>query len=164
MPGIRVDAVAWNRDIGGGTSALAGRADPSYTRIQDYWEGEAVEAYLNMLPAQRIALEQIKETFADPAATMLVEMGNAIESFWSTVETQIWILYAAIVAATIIALAGFAPFAIAAVIGALAFAIEQVTSAYSSLRSEASHHKNILEQKLFDNLGFPEGHWPRSTV
>lgn len=164
---LRAYATMWDRDVGGATSAIAGRADPTYTKVQDYWEGEGVQAYLAVLPAQRRALEEIKETFTDPISTTHEQMARAIDSFWTSLEVACWAVYFALAGATIFAIYGGPVLVSAAVggfLGVLYWQAGNVTTAYESLRSEAANQRSLLHQKLNDNGPYPDGGWPRAAV
>lgn len=160
---LQYTAGVWNERIGGYATAIAARPDESYTKVQHYWEGEAVEAYTAMLPAQRDALERIKTTFSDPISSMLAEMAAVIEKFWR--ETNI-ILHGVIAAVVVCAVAAWfnPPGALATIVGAIVGAAYYIGDRYGDIKEAATVHQNLLHQKLHDNIGYPEGGWPRGRA
>jgi hypothetical protein len=158
-------ADAWSNNIGGPVSAKVQYAKAGSLRVDDTWEGTAAEAYKQTLPLQETALARMKFSYADGISTALSDVAKGIIAFWGSLIVALAALVGGIVSAlassaTILGLPA-APFIAAA--AALA-ANAAFLSGGLILKSVASSANTTLRQKINDNEGFRDGHWPKATA
>ena len=154
-------ADAWSDWIGGPVSGQVQSADAGLLTVDTNWDGDAAEAYRQTLPLQKAALDKVKATLTDGISTALNEVAKGILKFWAGLATALAALVIGIIgalasSATVFGLPA-APF-IAAGAG-LAAAAAMITGA-ELLKSDCASANTVLRQKLNDNAGFHEGHWP----
>nr|WP_221374969.1 hypothetical protein [Actinoplanes polyasparticus] len=162
---LATTANAWSDRIGGPVSGRVQAADAGMLEIDTNWDGDAAEAYRQMLPLQKAALEKVKAVYSDGIATALGEMVKAIYVFWgglvvAIVALIIGIVGAASSSATLLGLPA-APFIAA---GAAAAAAAAFAAGGLTLKATASAANSTLRQKLNDNVGYRDGAWPPATT
>lgn len=154
-------ADAWSDSVGGPVSAQVQSADAGLLTVDDNWDGDAANAYRQTLPLQKTALDKVKTTLTDGIAGALSDVAKGIIAFWASLAVALAALVAGIIgalasAATIFGLPA-APFIAA---GAALAAAAAVIGGGMILKSVCSAAGTTLRQKLDDNAGFHEGHWP----
>ncbi|MCO8274214.1 hypothetical protein M1L60_26795 [Actinoplanes sp. TRM 88003] len=162
---LTATANAWSDRIGGPVSGRVQTAEAGLLEVDTNWDGDAAEAYRQMLPLQKAALEKVKTVFTDGITTMLGEMVKAINLFFGALVVALGALVIGIVgaassSATIVGLPA-APFIAAGAAGAAAAAF---FAGGLNLRSTAEAANSTLRQKLNDNVGYHDGAWPPATV
>lgn len=158
---LSTTANAWSDWVGGPVSSQVQSADAGLLTVDDNWDGDAADAYRQTLPLQKTALDKVKSSLTDGIATALSDVAKGIIVFWAglvaaLVTLAVGIIGALASSATIFGLPA-APF-IAAGAG-LTASIAIITGA-EILKSVCSSANTTLRQKLADNSGFHDGHWP----
>ncbi|WP_250029442.1 hypothetical protein [Paractinoplanes maris] len=158
-------ANAWSNEIGGPVSGRVQFAEAGLLEVDTNWDGDAAEAYRQMLPLQKAALEKMKTVYSDGIATMLGDMVKAIYLFWGALVVALGALVIGIVgalssSATIVGLPA-APFIAA---GAAGGAVAAFAAGGLNLKSTASAANSALRQKLNDNAGYHDGAWPPAVT
>lgn len=158
-------ADAWSNNVGGPVSGEAQTAEAGALLVDDNWEGQAATAYTQMLVMQKAAMDKIKSVFTDGIATALGQLATGLIAYWAALIVALVALAGGII--TALAAAGtifglpLAPFlagtAVAVAVGAIAVAILVA-------RTAAANTNTLLRQRLNDNVGFKDGHWPPTTV
>jgi hypothetical protein len=154
-------ADAWSDTVGAPVSAQVQSADGGLLTVDDNWDGDAASAYRQTLPLQKTALDKVKTTLTDGISGALSDVAKGIMAFWTGLAVALIALVVGIVgalasAATIFGLPA-APFIASA--AALA-ADAAVIGGGLILKSVCSSASTALRQRLDDNAGFHEGHWP----
>jgi hypothetical protein len=154
-------ADAWSDTVGAPVSAQVQSADAGLLTVDDNWDGDAANAYRQTLPLQKAALDKVKTTLTDGISGALSDVAKGIIAFWASLAVALAALVAGIIgalgsAATIFGLPA-APFIAA---GAALAADAAVIGGGLILKSVCSAASTTLRQKLDDNAGFHEGHWP----
>jgi hypothetical protein len=154
-------ADAWSDSVGAPVSAQVQSADAGMLTVDDNWDGDAADAYRQTLPLQKVALEKVKTTLTDGISGALSDVAKGIIAFWASQVVALAALVGGVIgalasAATIFGLPA-APFIAA---GAAVAADAAVIGGGMMLRSVCSAASTTLRQKLDDNAGFHEGHWP----
>jgi hypothetical protein len=162
---ISAAADAWSNDVGGPVSAEVGDAEAGSLLVDDNWTGDAAEQYKQRLTLQKTALDKIKSSFTDGISTALKDLRLAIWTFWAALVAALAALVVGIIgavtsSATIFGLPA-APFIAA---GAVGVCLAALWGGSSILKTQAANANTVLLQKLNDNAGFPDGHWPAATV
>ncbi|MFG1928986.1 hypothetical protein [Cryptosporangium sp. NPDC048952] len=153
--------------IGGTVSKQAGRATANALGIDNYWHGQAADAYKDTLGPQKEALTWIK-TVSDEIDDILTKVAVAIITLWVTVLGLIVTLVIELTAEAVAAgtLVGAVPAAIASlaswtkVIAGVSLAIGVL---WAFLGGTALASFKDLRQRLYDSVPFPEGRWPKAT-
>jgi len=158
-------ADGWSNRIGGPVSGLVQKAEAGSLTVDDNFDGSAAIAYKQALPLQKTALEKIKATYTDGISTALSDMAKAIYVFWGALIVAFGALIAGIIAAsgatgTIVGL----PAGLVIAAGAVLVASGAVTAGSLNLKSAASGANSGLRQKINDNAGYRDGHWPKATT
>ena len=136
-------------------------AEAGLLNVDDKWDGDAADAYRQTLPLQKSALEKVKSSLTDGIASALNDMARGILIFWGGLVTALAALLGGIFGAlastaTIIGLPA-GPF----IAGAAALvACGAMIIAAETLKAVSSSADTSLRQKLADNAGFHDGHWP----
>jgi hypothetical protein len=154
-------ADAWSDTVGAPVSAQVQSADAGLLTVDDNWDGDAADAYRQTLPMQKTALDKVKTTLTDGISGALSDVAKGIIAFWAGLAVALAALVAGIIgalasAATVFGLPA-APFIAA---GAALAADAAVIGGGMILKSVCSSASTTLRQKLDDNAGFHEGHWP----
>jgi hypothetical protein len=154
-------ADAWSDWVGGPVSGQVQSAEAGPLTVDDNWDGDAADAYRQTLPLQKAALDKVKSTLTDGISTALNEVAKGILKFWAGLVTALAALVVGIIgaiasSATIFGLPA-APF-IAAGAGLVASAA-MITGA-ELLKGDCASANTTLRQKINDNGGFHQGHWP----
>jgi hypothetical protein len=158
-------ADAWSNNVGGPVSGEVQSAEAGSLEVDDNWDGTAADKYRQNLPMQKTALEKIKTTYTDGISSALSDVAKGIIAFWGGLIVALGSLVAGIIgaltsSATILGLPA-APFIAAAA------ALAAVGAFYSGgliLKSVCSSANSTLRQKLNDNTGYRDGHWPPATT
>ena len=158
-------ADAWSDSVGGQVSGQVQSADAGLLTVDDNWNGDAADAYRQTLPLQKVALDKVKTTLTDGISAALSEVAKGIIAFWASLVVAL----AALVCGIISALASTAtifglPAAPVIATGAALAAGAAVTAGGMLLTSVCSSADTMLRQKLNDNAGFHEGHWPPAAT
>ncbi|WP_092551118.1 WXG100 family type VII secretion target [Actinoplanes derwentensis] len=153
-------AQAWSDRVGVPVSGQVQAADAGLLTVDDNWDGDAADAYRQMLPLQKAALEKIKMTITDGLATALGQVHLGILVFWSSlagalVALVIGILGAIASSATILGMPA-APFIAA---GAAVTASLSLIVGCETLKGCCTSANTTLRQK-FDDSSFFQKHWP----
>jgi len=156
---------SWSNSVGGPVSQQVQHAEAGSLAVDDNWDGTAATAYKQALPLQKTALEKIKSTFTDGISQALSDVAKAIYVFWGALIVALGALVAGIIAAiastaTILGLPAGPFIAAAAVLAAIA----ACTAGGLNLKSAASAANSSLRQKINDNVGYRDGHWPKATT
>jgi uncharacterized protein YukE len=154
-------ADAWSSLVGGPVSAQVQTADAGLLGVDDKWDGDAADAYRQTLPTQKTALEKIKTPLVDGISSALADVSNGIITFWVGLGVALAALVAGLIgalssAATIFGLPA-APFIAA---GAAAIACTAVITGGMLLESRCRNASTTLRQRIEDNSGFHDEHWP----
>jgi hypothetical protein len=158
-------ADSWSKQVGGPVSAQVQSAKAGSLAVDDNWDGTAADRYRQNLPLQETALDKMKTTFSDGISTALSDVAKGIIAFWAALVVALGALVAGIIgaiasSATIFGLPA-APFIAAA---AALVAVGAFFSGGLILKSVASSANTTLQQKLNDNAGYRDGHWPPATT
>ncbi|MBG0564097.1 hypothetical protein [Actinoplanes aureus] len=153
-------ANAWSDRVGVPVSGQVQTAEAGLLLVDDNWDGDAADAYRQMLPLQKAALDKIKSTITDGVSTALMTVAAGIVAFWAglvgaATALAVGILGALSSTATIIGMPA-APFIAC---GAAATACVSMIGAAEVLKALCSTANSTLRQK-FDDTGFHGGHWP----
>ncbi len=153
-------AQAWSDRVGVPVSGQVQAADAGLLTVDDNWDGDAADAYRQMLPLQKSALEKIKTTITDGMATALDQARNGIFLFWAgligaLVSLAVGLVSAVASSATILGL----PAAPVIAAGAALTASMSLIVGCETLEHACTTANNALRQK-FDRSGFFRGHWP----
>jgi hypothetical protein len=154
-------ADAWSDSVGAPVSAQVQSADAGLLTVDDNWDGDAANAYRQTLPLQKTALDKVKTTLTDGISGALSDVAKGIIAFWASLAVALAALVGGVIGAlgsagTIVGLPA-APFIAA---GAALAADAAVIGGGMILKSVCSAASTTLRQKLDDNAGFHEGHWP----
>jgi hypothetical protein len=160
-------ADAWSDTIGGPVSGQvqstkAGRLRGDNT---SNWQGNAAEQYRQGLPLHEVALDKIKSSLSDGVSSALSDLAKGIIAFWASLGVALAAFVGGMIgavasSATIFGLPA-APFIAA---GAALAAVAAFVSGSLILKAVASSTNSTLRQKLNDNSGYDNGHWPRTAV
>ena len=154
-------ADAWSDRVGAPVSSQVQSAEGGLLSVDDNWDGDAADAYRQTLPLQKAALEKVKSSLTDGIASALNDMARGILAFWGGLITALVTLVGGIVGAlastaTIVGLPA-GPFIAGA--AALVASGAMIIGA-ETLKAVSSSANTTLRQKLADNSGFHNGHWP----
>jgi hypothetical protein len=166
-PGVLTTASDWTNAVGGPVSGLAGNFTLDEMGSDNKWQGPAAEAYRDVLPTQKTAVEGIKQ-LTDALDSNLTKVGWGIIALWAGLAIAIGSFVVELIAeAAAAATAVGAPPAAAAagvstakVIGLVA-AVVSAFLAYVGLLVDGL---STLRQKLAGHEPYPQGSWPRSTT
>ncbi|GIF01586.1 hypothetical protein [Paractinoplanes rishiriensis] len=154
-------ADAWSDTVGAPVSAQVQSADAGLLQVDTAWDGDAADAYRQTLPLQKTALEKVQSVLTSGISTALNDVAKAIIVFWGALLGALVALAAGIIgalssAATIFGL----PAAPVIAAGAGLTASAALIVGAEALKSACASANNLLRQKLADNAGFHQGHWP----
>jgi len=154
-------ADAWSDRVGSPVSSQVQSAEGGLLSVDDNWDGDAADAYRQTLPLQKAALDKVKSSLTDGIASALNDMARGILAFWGGLITALVTLVGGIIGAlastaTIVGLPA-GPFIAGA--AALVASGAMIIGA-ETLKAVSSSANTTLRQKLADNSGFHNGHWP----
>ncbi|XVV13691.1 hypothetical protein ACQP2X_04870 [Actinoplanes sp. CA-131856] len=154
-------AEAWSDLVGGPVSAQVQTAEAGLLSADDKWDGDAADAYRQTLPLQKAALDKVKSSLTDGIASALSTVSTGILAFWLGLVAALVALAVGIVGAlgstaTIVGL----PAAPIIAAGAALAASASLIGGAETLKALCASANATLRQKLADNAGFHEGHWP----
>ncbi|MFC4065105.1 WXG100 family type VII secretion target [Actinoplanes subglobosus] len=160
LSALSATAQAWSDRVGVPVSGQVQAADAGLLTVDTNWDGEAADAYRQMLPLQKTALEKVKTTLTDGLATALDQVHNGVFLFWTGLAGALAALAVGLVgaiasSATILGLPA-APFIAA---GAAVTASIALIVGCETLKRACTSANTTLRQK-FDDTGFFRGHWP----
>ena len=158
-------ADAWSDRVGGPVSAQVQSADAGLLAVDDNWDGDAADAYRQTLPLQKTALDKVKATLSDGISSALSDVAKGIIVFWTGLVVALVALVGGIIGAlastaTVVGLPA-GPFIAA---GAALAASAAMIAGAETLKSVCSAANSTLRQKLADNSGFHQGHWPPAAT
>ncbi len=161
---LSATADSWSDHVGGPVSAEVQSADAGALLADDAWIGVGADQYKQMLPMQKAALQDIKSTFTDGISTALGQVRTALYVFYAALAVALAALVAGIIgalasSATVVGLPA-APFIAGAAAAAAAAAC---WGGSENLLSAAASANTLLRQKLNDNTGYRDGHWPSAA-
>ncbi|MBG0560772.1 hypothetical protein [Actinoplanes aureus] len=153
-------AAAWSDRVGVPVSGQVQAADAGLLTVDDNWDGDAADAYRQMLPAHKAALEKVKATLTDGLAAALGQLQGGVFAFWSAVAGALLALAIGIAgalgsSATILGM----PAAPIIAGGAALTASLALIVGCETLKSACTSANTTLRQK-FDDTAFFRGHWP----
>lgn len=154
-------ADAWSDRVGGPVSGQVQSAEAGLLEVDDKWDGDAADAYRQTLPLQKAALDKVRATLTDGISAVLSDVAKGILAFWTGLITALVALVIGIIgalssSATVFGLPA-APFIAA---GAGLTASAAIITGAEILKSVCASANTTLRQKLNDNAGFHQGHWP----
>jgi uncharacterized protein YukE len=160
LSGLSTAAQAWSDRVGVPVSGQVQAADAGLLNVDDNWDGDAADAYRQMLPLQKAALEKIKTTITDGLSTALGQVHLGVLVFWSGMGAALVTLAVGIMgalgsSATLFGMPA-APFIAA---GAAATASLSLIFGCETLKACCTSANTTLRQK-FDDTAFFRGHWP----
>jgi hypothetical protein len=145
-------ADAWSDSVGGPVSGQVQSAEAGSLEVDDNWDGTAADRYRQNLPMpmQKTALERVKTTFSDGISSALSDVAKGIMAFWGGLVVALGAL-------------------VAGIIGALAssatiFGLPAAPFIAAGAALVCSSANSTLRQKLNDNTGYRDGHWPPATT
>ncbi|MFC7529118.1 hypothetical protein [Actinoplanes sp. GCM10030250] len=153
-------ADAWSDHVGVPVSGQVQTAEAGLLLTDDNWDGDAADAYRQMLPLQKAALDKIKSAITDGLSTALREVAQAIVIFWGALAAAFVALAIGLTgalgsSATIVGL----PAAPIIAGGAAIAACTSMIIGAENLKSICASANSTLRQK-FDDSAFHGGHWP----
>lgn len=160
-------ADAWSDTIGGPVSGQVASAKAGRLRGDNSsnWQGNAAEQYRQGLPLHEAALDKMKSTLSDGVSTALSDLAKGIITFWAALGVALAAFVGGMIGAVASSASVFglpaAPFIAA---GAVLAAVAAFLSGSLILKAVASSNNSTLRQKLNDNSGYDNGHWPRTTA
>ncbi|MEV4276904.1 hypothetical protein [Actinoplanes xinjiangensis] len=160
LSALSTTAQAWSDRVGVPVSGQVQAADAGLLTVDTNWDGEAADAYRQMLPLQKAALEKVKTTLTDGLSTALDQVHNGVFLFWTSLVGALAALAVGLVgaiasSATIFGMPA-APFIAA---GAAVTASIALVVGCETLKRACTSANTTLRQK-FDDTGFFRGHWP----
>ncbi|GGN96445.1 hypothetical protein GCM10010112_87700 [Actinoplanes lobatus] len=160
LSALSTTAQAWSDRVGVPVSGQVQAADAGLLTVDDNWDGDAADAYRQMLPSQKAALEKVKTVLTDGLATALDLVHNGVFLFWTGLAGALVALAVGIVGALASSATIFgvpaAPFIAA---GAAVTASVALIIGGETLKRTCTSANTTLRQK-FDDTGFFRGHWP----
>lgn len=163
----RVSTVAreWSELVGGPVSTQVQSADAGLLTVDTTWDGTAAEAYRQILPLQKAALDKVKASLTDGISTALMSVVQAMVVFWGCLIAALAALVAGLIgaissAATILGLPA-SPLIAAAAAGTACIAI---IAGGANLESACTSASVTLRQRLDDQAAFHNGQWPPATL
>jgi len=117
------------------------------------------------VPLQKTALQNIKTQFTDGISGALKDVSSAIQLFFGIMIAAIGAFIVAIIAA--IGQAGtifLIPTGIVTAIVAAGVFGAAFYAAGENLTASCRTAKTLLDQKLAENTGYPDGTWPKATL
>jgi len=162
---VSSSADQWSTTIGSPVSARVGLADIGSLSVDDNWKGSSAEQYKQKVPLQKTALQNVKTQFTDGISGALKDVSSAIQLFFGIMIGAIGAWIVAIIAAiaqtgTIFLIpTGIVTAVVAAGVFGAAF-----YAACENLKSSCRTAKTLLDQKLAENTGYPDGMWPKATL
>lgn len=157
-------ADAWNIHVGAPVSAHAQTADTIILGVDNYWTGDAADAYQQMLPAQKAALEKIR-TLTVGVTTALDNVAKSILVFLAALIGAIAALVTGIIGAlaSTATIAGI-PAGILIACGAALTACAAFIAGAERLKGDCSSANTTLRQHIADNTAFYQGRWPEAVI
>lgn len=160
---LREAGAAWAEGVGNALGEIAGKISLENHKTNIEWTGSAAEAYRAIVPAQKEALNGLKD-LALQMRTSLDELADSVEDFWF----QLIAGFVAFVIAIGIGIATAAgvvtiPVAIGIILGAVAAAIAFIVNSIDAL---TSHIDVIRNQQTQIQQGVTEvgSEWKASNI
>ncbi len=162
---VSTTADGWSTSVGSPVSGRVALADLGSLAVDDSWKGSAADQYKQKAPLQKTALQNIKTQFTDGISGALKDVSSAIQLFFGIMIGAIGAWIVAMVGAmaatgTIVGIPAGIVIAIVAggVFGGAFYA------AGENLKSSCRSAKTLLDQKMAENTGYPNGAWPVATL
>lgn len=160
-------ADTWVNNIGHESGQVAGKLQANYTKVDDYWKGDAVRQYQNVLTAQHEAFAWVADS-TSKINDALNKAASGIQDFWLGIVfglgTAVVGLVAAIVqCATVVGIPG----GIATAIGLFAAALAMIAAGIILMVKNMGDSADAARQLQNDRAvasAFPDGKWPKTTV
>lgn len=160
-------ASAWTDRVGTVASGLAGDANLDETKVDDWWQGVAANAYTNTVPRQSAALSAVKTT-TDELASSLTWVAIGIFPFWVAIASAMTALLVELIAEVATAATGVgAPVAAAGAGLSAAKAIAIISGAVAAFDTYLGvilGQCTAMRENLASNAAFPNGGWPHPSV
>jgi hypothetical protein len=158
-------ADAWSDRVGSPVSGQVQSAEAGLLTVDDNWDGDAADAYRQTLPLQKTALDKVKSTLTDGIAAALSDVAKGIIVFWWGLITALAALVGGIIGAlaSTATIVGLPAGPVIAAGAALAASAAMIAGA-EILKSVCASANSTLRQKIADNAGFHEGHWPPAAT
>lgn len=165
---LETHGAAWKAEVGDKANHLTSVLATKMLDVDNYWEGDAGNAYLATIPVQQAALDKLAET-ANDLQSILKGIANAVTAFW----VEVCVAFA--VAAVTIIGAGAAAVTVVGAPGAVSTAVVGMSVALVAFAGAAIHasvtFSGELSSKLIDlqhqdlvHAPWESGSWPRSTT
>ncbi|MEO7234660.1 MAG: hypothetical protein ABIW80_04725 [Lapillicoccus sp.] len=158
-------ADSWSSQVGSPVSGRVALADVGSLAVDDSWKGSAADQYKQQAPLQKTALQNVKTQLTDGISGALKDVSSAIQLFFGIMITAIGAYIAAILVAlgqvgTIFLIpTGILTAVVASGIFGGAFYV-----AGENLKSSCRAAKTVMDQKVAENTGYPNGSWPVATL
>jgi hypothetical protein len=155
----------WTDRVGGPVSGQVQPVDGGQLTVDDNWEGDAAEAYRNLLPLQKDALAQVKATLTDTISEALNDVSIAIIVLWSSLAAALLAVVTAI-AGAIAASKTFVgiPMGVYVALGGALAADVALNTAIAVIKSSADSATSKLRRKFGDDTAFGGGMWPSAVT
>lgn len=157
---------SWAADVGGPVSAKKDTVDASaILKADDTWTGDAAGAYAGKAKLHQTALERIVTMYTTTASAALETVRGGLVKYYTGLITALGALVVGIIAALASSATIFGiPAGIFIAAGAALVAIGAFYTGGTLLKSDCTNAKTALTQKMNDNNGFPNEHWPSGAV
>jgi hypothetical protein len=166
-PGLFAAADTWTTAVGGPASAMSPKLGTDQLRIDTFWQGPAATAYTATLPAQRKALEAIKQA-TDILDSALTKIATGIIAMWIGIACTLasFLLELGTESAAAATVVGAPPAAAAAGLSTakVVALVTAICGAFAPYLYLVSDSMAILRQTLWADSAFPNSRWPRSTT
>lgn len=157
----------WINSVGASAADVASLMDAHHMRVDNYWKGEAVDAYKITLAAQKEAFVSIKDSTAK-IQSALFKVALAIIGFWLAIGAALisFVVELVTIAAEAFSVVGapaVPPTAILAA-GATAGLLSAGVSELIAFLGSAASDANSLRQDELLSTAFPNDRWPHATT
>jgi hypothetical protein len=154
--------------IAGRISAQIAKSTLDQTRVDDFWQGPAADAYKNTLPRQKEALAKLVG-YTKTIDDVLTRMAIAIGAFWLAILTGIIALVVELMGEGAAATTGVgAPPAAAGAAVSLVKFLGIVSASldvfYVFVMANTLPAIKDLHQDVSDASAFPDGQWPHPSI
>lgn len=166
-PGLKSAAQTWTASVGGPISGLSAQLGTDQLRIDNFWRGPAADAYASTLPAQRKAIDAIKQT-TDLLDSTLTKIANGIYALWAAIAIAL-LQFAVELGGESAAAAtgvGAPPAAGAAGVSTAktVLIVATLCAGFTTYISLVIDGMTTMRQTLTADSPFPNGRWPHSTT
>lgn len=156
----------WTTDVFHRTSTVSGNINTSKTTLDDWWQGAAATAYIQITPVQKAAVDKASE-IATKVKDTLQSLTFALAGVYIAVVALLMALLLSIppIAAAIASIVGI-PAGLVGTIAEVLLAIGGAAALYAGVKIFADNALGTfgtLLQLQDDNSAFENGHWPKSA-